>query len=48
MRVGSLLCAFINLSSLCSKLVLVWMSLWAVGFGHVEDLFVVMVPKNGC
>jgi hypothetical protein len=27
MRVGSLLCAFINLSSLCSKLVLVWMSL---------------------
>ncbi len=27
MRVGSLLCAFINLSGLCSKLVLVWMSL---------------------
>ncbi len=27
MRVGSLLCAFINLSGLCRKLVLVWMSL---------------------
>lgn len=40
MRVGSLLCAFINLSGLCSKLVLIWMSLKAVGFDHVEDLLV--------